>query len=122
MTPPEIIPLAAVDSQLLTCRLGTQDCQIAVYGKSIAVPVGPTGGLVVEPPSYAAIKPVFLDLYVNGALVLGGILAVNDVKMVRSRYLGFTGDLAWIDTQGSDDPLVAGLGTRWLLTWWPDLP
>lgn len=37
--------------------------------------------------------------------------------IVRSAYLGFIGDLAFIDTQGTSDPIYAGLGTRFQLVY-----
>jgi len=36
---------------------------------------------------------------------------VNDV------YLGFSGDLEFVDTQGTDDPTFDGLGTRYQLVY-----
>lgn len=94
----EIIPLLATAAQTLTVRLGDQPCAIDVYQK--------TSGM-------------FVDLYVNGALIVGGVAARNGVRMVRDTYLGFIGDIAFVDTQGTDDPQAAGLGTRWVLSYLP---
>ena len=49
--------------------------------------------------------------------MIGGVIAGNLNVIVRSAYLGFVGDLAFIDTQGSDDPVYTGLGARWILTY-----
>lgn len=115
---PQIIPLAAVNSQVLQVTLTSQSCKIKVYTKHIQVPV--TDGIVTNPPVFDAINPLFLDLYVNDALILGGALCLNDTKIVRDSYLGFVGELSFTDTYGlGADPLVSGLGSRWLLLYWP---
>lgn len=116
---PSIVPLNPVPSQRLTVTLSNQVCLIKVYGKSIYVPVTP--GIPTDPPAYEQANPIFLDLYVNDVLIIGGVLCLNQNKIVRNSYLGFTGDLAFFDTQGDDDPQVSGLGSRWLLTYWADL-
>lgn len=90
-----VIPTIAAPSQTLSVALAGQSCRINLYEK-------PNWGL-------------FLDLYVNDLLIIGGTLCQDTMLTVRDAYLGFIGDLTFIDTQGSDDPLAAGLGTRWLL-------
>jgi len=91
----QVIPLTANPSQTLTVPLGTnQICRINVYQKFYGL---------------------FIDLYVNGNLIIGGVLAENLNRIVRSTYLGFSGDLAFYDTQGNDDPDYTGLVTRWQL-------
>lgn len=89
-----IVPLVATPSQTLTVRLAEQNCRINVYQK--------TTGL-------------FLDLYVNDVLVIGGVLGLDRVRMVRGRYLGFAGDLQFFDTQGTTDPTYGDLGARYVL-------
>ena len=89
----QIVPIQSVPSQTLSVSLSGQTCRINVYQKS-------TG--------------VFLDLYVNDVLIIGGVICENKNRIVRSLYLGFIGDLAFFDTQGTDDPDYTGLGTRWL--------
>lgn len=116
-----IVPLRPVPVQQLNVVLGGQPCTIKVYTKNIDVPESPPGAIPTDPPIYISIDPIFMDLYVDGKLVLSGILCLNGVRIVRDVYLGFVGDLSIIDTQGSDDPQVAGLGSRWLLTYWPNL-
>ena len=92
----EIIPLKPVPSQVLTVTLGGQACQIEVYQKQ-------TG--------------LYVNLYVNNALIIGGVICQNLNRIVRSLYLGFIGDLAFIDNQGSDDPYYTGLGVRFSLAY-----
>ncbi len=91
-----IVPLLATPSQTLSVRLGGQACKVHVYAKA-------TG--------------VYLDLYAADVLVVGGVACRNGVRVVRDAYLGFTGDLAFVDTQGDEDPQYAGLGSRWILSY-----
>lgn len=90
----QIIPIRAVPNQALTVTLGGQPCQINIVQKS-------TG--------------VFLDLYVEETRILVGVICQDRNPVVRSVYLGFTGDLAFVDTQGEDDPTYTGFGTRFIL-------
>ena len=94
----QIIPLSPVPSQTFTVLLAGQSCRINVYAKT-------TG--------------VFVDLYVNNAPVVTGVIAQHANRIVREPYRGFAGDLALFDTQGSADPEYAGLGTRWVLGYLP---
>ena len=50
-------------------------------------------------------------------LIIGGVICENLNRIVRSLYLGFAGDLAFIDNQGSTDPVYTGLGTRYSLAY-----
>lgn len=88
------INLKAVPSQRFNAALNQQMCTISVYQKR-------TG--------------LYLDLLVNDVPIVTGVLCRNLVKLVRDKYLGFIGDLAFVDTQGADDPQYQGLGARWVL-------
>ena len=90
----QVVPLQPLPSQTVAISLNGQNCQINVYQKS-------TG--------------LYLDLYVNTALIIGGVLCENLNRIVRDAYLGFSGDLAFNDTQGTDDPIFSGIGTRFFL-------
>lgn len=94
----QTIPISAVPSQSLQVTLGTQNCKINIYTLS-------TG--------------MFLDLFVNNDPILTGIICRDRLKLIRLAYLGFIGDLAFIDTEGTDDPVYTGLGTRFLLVYLP---
>jgi hypothetical protein len=91
-----LIPLQPVPSQTLNVSLASQACQIAVYQK--------TTGL-------------YLDLSVAQRPIISCVLCRNRVLLVRQAYLGFLGDLSFIDTQGNADPVYSGLGTRYLLSY-----
>lgn len=58
---------------------------------------------------------LFVNVFVNDALVIGGVLARNDAPLVRSSYLDFAGELYFRDTNGSADPAAALLGRFALL-------
>lgn len=88
-----VLPLAAEPSQSITVTIGDQRMTLDVYQKRFGL---------------------FVDVYVNDALVIGGVLARNLLKIVRSSYLGFVGDLFFYDTQGTSDPVYTGLGDRFV--------
>lgn len=88
------IPTQAVPAQTFTVSLAGQPCRLSIYQRS-------TG--------------LYVDLYINDTLIIGGVIARNQVRLVRNFYFGFAGDLAFVDTQGGDDPSYDGLGSRWAL-------
>lgn len=92
----QTIPLQSVPSQSLSVLLSGQNCQINVYQKS-------TG--------------LYLDLSINNAPLLSTVLCRDRVKLVRQPYLGFVGDLAFVDTQGLSDPDYTGLAGRFALVY-----
>ncbi len=92
----QIVPLQAVPSQTFNVGLANQQCKINVYQKQ-------TG--------------LFFDLYVAGAVVITGVLCLNLNLLVRNTYLGFIGDLAFVDTQGTSDPDYTGIGIRYQLVY-----
>lgn len=65
---------------------------------------GQSGQLLVDPPPYENVNPVFIDVYLRGSLVVGGVMLRNRNAVIRNTYFGFVGDLAVIDTLGSSDP------------------
>ena len=90
------VPLQQVPSQTLQIILGSQNCSINVYQSPDAL---------------------FMDLFVNDEPVRQGIICQNLNLIVREAYLGFSGDLYFDDTQGSDDPNYTGLGSRFQLVY-----
>lgn len=94
----QIIPLDPVPAQNFSVLLNQQNCQINLFQKS-------TG--------------LFIDLYVDSAPIVLGVICENLNRIVRSLYLGFQGDLGFIDNQGTDDPVFTGLGTRFSLAYIP---
>lgn len=92
----QLVPIQPVPSQVLTALLTNQACQINVYQKN-------TG--------------LFCDLYVNALPIVLGVICQNRNRLVRAAYLGFVGDMMFIDTQGLADPVYAGLGSQFVLAY-----
>lgn len=90
----QVVPLQALPNQTLNIQLNGQSCTLNVYQLS-------TG--------------MFMDVLVNDVLIIGGVICENLNRIVRSLYLGFIGDFAFVDTQGTDPPVYTGLGTRFYL-------
>lgn len=88
------VPLQTLPWQRSSITLADQPCRISVRQRLFGL---------------------FFDLYVNDVLLVAGVLCQNDNLLVRSSYLPFLGDLAFTDTQGTDDPVYTGLGDRWRL-------
>jgi hypothetical protein len=96
-----VVPTIANPRQSLQAQLGGQACTITLYQLAYGM---------------------FVDLYVNDALVIGGVICENLNRVVRSAYLGFVGDLVFVDTQaptGSEgtDPVYTGLGAQYQLVY-----
>ena len=88
------INLQSVPSQHLQVVLDGQNCTISIYVKN---------------------QCMFFDLSVNSTEIAYAVQCSNLVSLVPTAYLGFTGWLVFYDTQGSDNPICTGLGTRWIL-------
>ncbi len=91
-----IIPLQPLPAQTVDVVLNEQPVTVFVYQRS-------TG--------------LYVDLDLNHVLVIGGVIAHDRNRIVRSAYLGFVGDIAFVDTQGSSDPDYTGLGDRFILAY-----
>lgn len=92
----QFIPLTAVPSQSFTIQLGGQNCAINLYQLS-------TG--------------LFFDLSANGNDIVNTMICLNLVGLIREEYLGFQGQLVFLDTEGTSDPTYDGLGTRYHLVY-----
>lgn len=96
----QLVPLSAVPAQTLSAVLAGQNCQLSVYQKS-------TG--------------LYLDLAVGGTPILNTMICRNAARLLLDRtYLGFVGDLLFVDTQAATlldgaDPTYAGLGAQFQL-------
>lgn len=93
----QIVPLQASPNQNVNVTLAAQPVMLHIYQLD-------AGGL-------------FVDLYVNSSLIIGGVIAENLNRIVRNAYLGFIGDFMFLDQQGTDDPVWTGLGSRWVLVY-----
>ncbi|PVX61231.1 hypothetical protein [Paraburkholderia unamae] len=97
----QIIPIQDVYSQSLTVQIGGQNTQINLYQKLDS--------------------NLYCDVYVNNSPIITGVICRNMNLIVRDAYLGFIGDLMFVDQQGTFtppstgiDPSSPGLGTRFL--------
>ena len=97
-----IIPTQAVPNQTLAVQLNNQNCVINIYQKGQF--------------DYAGL---YIDLYVNDALIIGGVISLIGKAIVRYAYLGFVGDLAFFDTNtpASVAPYYTGLNGRYFLAY-----
>ena len=92
----QTVPLQPVPSQSTKVVLGGQNCQILVYQK-------PQG--------------VFVDINADGVDISVGTIARDAVPLISREYAGFSGNLLFIDSQGSVDPSYDGLGDRFALVY-----
>lgn len=90
------IPIQATPSQTLAVTLSGQATQLNIYQKR---------------------SGLYMDVLVNNTLIIGGVICENLNRIVRSLYLGFLGDLMFLDNQGTSDPEYTGLGTRYTLVY-----
>jgi hypothetical protein len=90
----QVIPLQPIPNQTLQVQLEGQPCTIDIVQYSFGL---------------------FVTLYVGDALVIAGVLCENFNRIVRSLYLGFSGDFVFLDMQGRADPVYTGLGSRYVL-------
>lgn len=92
---PQIVPTRPIASQTLQCQLGGQACTLNIYQLAYGL---------------------FVDVYVGATLIIAGVIALNLNLIVRSEYLGFSGDFVFLDTTGNgNDPVYTGLGTTYEL-------
>lgn len=91
-----LIPLVATPNQTLSVQLGGVNYQLQIAQKT-------TG--------------VFMSLSQAGTHIVDSVICRDRVKLVREAYLGFSGDLCFIDTQGTNDPDYKGFGSRYVLAW-----
>jgi hypothetical protein len=85
----QIIPLRTVPNQTLQAQLGGQACTLEI----VQSPYG-----------------LFMTVFVGATLITASVICLNLNRIVRYSYLGFAGDLVFLDTQGDTDPIYTGLG------------
>lgn len=97
----QVVPLQPVPNQTSQIVLANQSCQLNVY---------------------QAQAGVFMDVLVNDEAIISGVICQNLNRIVRSLYLGFSGDFVFQDLQpdpdlGPQDPFYSGLGSRFQLVY-----
>ena len=91
------VPLASVPSQNFNIQLDGQNCSLSVYTL--------TTGL-------------YLDLTLNNETIATARIMLDGARILEDlQYTAFVGDFICVDTQGEDDPVYTGLGTRWQLVY-----
>jgi hypothetical protein len=90
------IPLTPDPSLTFSVTLGGQTCKVELAQR---------------------LTGVYMDLYVGDQPIVQGAVCLDRVRIVRYGYLGFVGDLAFIDTQGTNDPHFSGFGGRFTLVY-----
>lgn len=88
------ISLSPSLSQKVYVTLGGQNCAIKLHQRS-------TG--------------FYADVYIDDKAIAQGVLCLNCTYIVRYAYLGFKGDLIFVDTKGTADPMYDEIGTRFRL-------
>lgn len=92
----QTISLRPVAAQEFNVVLGQQACTLKIYQKSAGL---------------------FMDVYLSGKPLIVGVLCRDRSRIIRSQYLGFAGDMYFVDTEGEQDPQHTGLGSRWVLVY-----
>jgi hypothetical protein len=88
------ITLQPSKGQEVSVSLGDQSCKIRLHQRS-------TG--------------FYIDLWRGNTPIMQGVICLNCTWLVRYPYLGFSGDLVFVDTLGTDDPQWDEIGTRFKL-------
>lgn len=89
-----VVPLQPLPNQTLQVQLNNQPCTIEVVQFAYGL---------------------FMTVYVGSTIIIATVLCENFNRIVRSSYLGLLGDFVFLDTQGTDDPIYTGLGSRFQL-------
>lgn len=89
-----VVPVQPLPNQTLLVQLGTQACTLDITQNAYAL---------------------LMDVFVGNTMIISGVICENLNRIVRSAYLGFIGDLVFLDTQGETDPVYTGLGARYVL-------
>lgn len=91
----QIIPISPIEAQQFSITLQGADYRFRLMDKGV------TG--------------VFLDVYYGGSAILTGLLCLDRVRIIRSAYVEFPGDLMFADQRGFTMPSYTGFGDRYLL-------
>lgn len=97
----QVIPLRPLKNQTLQVQLAQQAVALNIYQLAYGL---------------------FVDVYKDNELVIGGVIAQNLNRIVRDAYLGLVGDFTFLDTQTppggvGEDPVYTGLGDRYQLVY-----
>ncbi|MCW6525278.1 hypothetical protein NFB71_02490 [Yersinia ruckeri] len=88
------VSIEPMKSQEFSVQLGGQRCDIRLIQR---------------------VSAIYMDLNVDGNPIMQGVPCYFGNRMVRYSYLGFKGDLLFLDSDGQNDPQWDGLGGRYQL-------
>lgn len=60
---------------------------------------------------------LFMDVLLSGVAIITGQICLNQEPLVQQVYTGFSGELIFVDVQGTSDPVYTGLGSRFVLVY-----
>lgn len=60
---------------------------------------------------------IYADVTVDTSPVVTGVLCHNLDPIICRQYVGFLGNLVFVDTEGAADPEFSGIGARWQLVY-----
>lgn len=89
-----IISLENLKSQSVMVNLAGQSCVIRLVQR---------------------VSAIYMDLTLNGTPIFQGVPCLYGTRIVRYSYLGFKGDLVFLDNEGESDPSWDGLADRFPL-------
>lgn len=92
----QVVPLQPIPNQTLQSQLDGQPVTLTVYQNAYGL---------------------FVDAYLNNVLIAGGVIGLNLVKLIRTVAGDFSGDFVFFDTQGLENPIYTGLGSRYFLVY-----
>ena len=90
------IPTTATPSQNIQTNVGGQSVVINLYQKD---------------------KGLFADIVSNNVTIVSSVICLDAVPLIAADYMGFDGNLMFVDTQGSSNPDYTGLGDRFQLVY-----
>lgn len=101
---PKIIPVQAVPSQTVSTIVGGQVVKLEIAQKRSF--------------DFVDTKGMYVNVYRNDVLIIGGVICEHANLIVRDTYLGFQGDLMFVDSTGNNtDPVYSDLGSTHFLVY-----
>ena len=92
----QIIPIQPTPSQTVKTTVGNAQLRILIACKN---------------------QGTFVSINMDDEDISNNVLAHDYCPLIQSDYLGFPGNLMFIDTQGEEDPDYKLLGSRWILVY-----
>ncbi len=90
----QLVPIQPLPNQTLQVQLNGQPCTLNIFQYTFGL---------------------FMTVYVGDTLIIATVPCENFNRIVRSLYLGFSGDFVFLDLEGTTDPVYTGLGSRYVL-------